>query len=129
MRHIETWQLEELIDRHCGQGSASLLDYAPGETIFRNGDRADYLAIVLSGSVELRRCGSKISVVGAGAIFGEMGLIDGLPRNADAVALTHCRIATVGENQFRMMLDQSPRFAMSVMRVLTDRLRSPAVPG
>lgn len=125
MRHIETWQLEELLERGHDASMSTLRDFAPGEFIFRNGDRADYLAIVLSGSVELRRCGSKISVAGAGAIFGEMGLIDGLPRNADAVALTHCRIATIGESQFHSLLGESPRFAMSIMRMLTDKLRAP----
>lgn len=125
MRHIETWQLEELLERSHDGSMTTLRDFAPGEFIFRNGDRADYLAIVLSGSVELRRCGSKVSVAGAGTIFGEMGLIDDLPRNADAVAITYCRIATIGESQFHSLLGESPRFAMSIMRMLTDKLRTP----
>jgi CRP-like cAMP-binding protein len=126
MRHIETWQLEQLLESGHDGNKVTLRDYAPGEFIFRNGDRADYLAVVLSGSVEMRRCGSKLSVASAGAIFGEMGLIDDMPRNADAVAVTHCRIATVGEGQFRTLMDQSPRFALSIMRTLTDRLRTNA---
>lgn len=126
MRHIETWQLEQLLESSHDGNMVTLRDYAPDDVIFRNGDRADYLAVVLSGSVELRRCGSKLSVAGAGAIFGEMGLIDGLPRNADAVALTHCRIATIGESQFHALLGESPRFALSIMRMLTDKLRAPS---
>ena len=126
MRHIETWQLEQLLESSHDGNMVTLRDFAPGESIFRNGDRADYLAIVLSGSVELRRCGSKLSVASAGAVFGEMGLIDGLPRNADAVALTWCRVATIGESQFHALLGRSPRFAMSIMRMLTDKLRTTA---
>jgi CRP-like cAMP-binding protein len=127
MRHIETWQLERLLASSHDGNLVTLHDYSPEEFIFRNGDRADYLAIVLSGSVELRRCGSKLSVASAGAIFGEMGLIDGMPRNADAVALSHCRIATIGESQFHALLGASPQFALSIMRTLTDKLRAPSV--
>lgn len=129
MRHIETWQLEQLLESSHDGNKVTLRDYAPGDFVFRNGDRADYLAIVLSGSVEMRRCGSKLSVATAGAIFGEMGLIDDMPRNADAVALTYCRIATIGESQFHALLGGSPRFAMSIMRMLTDKLRTPSPAG
>lgn len=123
MRKIETWVLEQLA-RHCEDSRyARVLEYAPGELIFSVGDPGDYMAILLAGEVEIRINGKKLTSVEYGSIFGEMGLIDGAPRSADAVAVTHCRVARVREGQFIAMLEETPHFALSLMRVLTDRLR------
>jgi hypothetical protein len=124
MRKIETWVLEKLA-RYCEDPRyARVADYAPGEKIFSVGEPGDYMAILISGEVEIRIGDKKLTSVEFGSIFGEMGLIDGAPRSADAVAVTSCRVARVREGQFIAMLEETPHFALSLMRVLTDRLRN-----
>jgi CRP-like cAMP-binding protein len=48
-----------------------------------------------------------------------------LPRTADAIARAHSRVVEIREGQFKQMLGSDPHFALSMMRVLTDHLRSP----
>jgi CRP-like cAMP-binding protein len=57
-------------------------------------------------------------------IFGEMALIDSSRRSADAVAVTDGTIIPVTEKQFLWMVTQTPFFALRVMRVLAQRLRT-----
>jgi len=126
MRQIETWLLTELLEK-CGDESVvTLRDHAAGEIIFREGDVSDYMAILLSGIVELRHRGRVCGRGVAGSVFGEMGLIDRAPRSAEALALTHCRVAEINDHQFRRTLESNPGFALSIMRQLTDRLRPAA---
>ena len=52
-----------------------------------------------------------------------MALIDDSPRSATAVALTDVTLAPIKENQFLFLVQNTPFFALSVMRVLARRLR------
>ena len=49
--------------------------------------------------------------------------IDHRPRSASAVARTPCLLVPIDEKQFQFMVQQTPFFALQVMRVLTERLR------
>ena len=55
--------------------------------------------------------------------FGEMALIDGGIRSASAVAKTDCALVPINEKQFLFMVQETPFFALIVMRTLTARLR------
>lgn len=121
MMKLETWLLHELLNNEIYR--PSLKEYGAGEAIFRIGDTGDFLAVLLRGSVDIRKADRVLSIVEPGSVFGEMGLIDGLPRNADAIATTHCRIAQIREGQFMSMVGSTPHFALSIMRLLTERLR------
>lgn len=122
MKNVSSWLLQRLLGNE-GHHHATILEYATGQNIFRVGDPGDYLAVLLSGSVEIRKGESVIFVVEHGGIFGEMGLIDGQPRSADADAKSHCRVAQVREGQFIALMEATPHFGLAVMRVLTERLR------
>ena len=58
-----------------------------------------------------------------GGVLGELGLIDAQPRSATAVAETDCKVAVIGEKRFLRLVEQVPRFALQMMRVITERLR------
>jgi len=58
------------------------------------------------------------------SIFGEMALVDHSPRSATVVAATDTTIVPVGEKQFLFLVSRTPHFALNVMRVLAQRLRS-----
>lgn len=124
MKKLSTWLLQEILVNNVDRYAPSLKEYAGGEWVFRSGDPADYLAVLLTGSIEIRKGDRLLTIVEPGSIFGEMGLIDGQPRSADAIAKSQSRIALIREGQFKAMLAATPTFAISVMGVLTERLRN-----
>ena len=94
-----------------------------GEHIFRQGEAGTEMFLVKSGAVDIRRGNKTLETVEAGGIFGEMALIDGSPRSADAIAHTDAEIFPVGTRQFEFMVAEAPYFATSVMSVMAKRLR------
>jgi CRP-like cAMP-binding protein len=99
-------------------------DYKAGEIIFREGDPAEELFVVKTGTVEIRLGNRLLDTLPERSIFGEMALIDHGPRSATAVAATDATLVPVGEKQFLLMVSRTPYFALNVMRVLVQRLRS-----
>ncbi|MEM8744004.1 MAG: cyclic nucleotide-binding domain-containing protein [Pseudomonadota bacterium] len=95
-----------------------------GATIFKEGDDGDYMFIVRSGEVEIKREGKVVATVGPKGMFGEMALIDGSPRSADASAKSDCELVAVNERGFIFLVTETPYFAINVMRTLADRLRA-----
>ena len=70
------------------------------------------------------KVGNKIvETVSVDEFFGEMALIDGGIRSATAVAKTDCSLVPINEKQFLFMVQETPFFALRVMRTLTARLR------
>jgi CRP-like cAMP-binding protein len=67
--------------------------------------------------------GKLVETVEAGGIFGEMALIDAESRTATAVARTDTKVVPVDERRFLFLIQQTPNFALHVMRVLSERLR------
>ncbi|HSS14161.1 MAG TPA: cyclic nucleotide-binding domain-containing protein, partial [Rhizomicrobium sp.] len=58
-----------------------------------------------------------------GGLVGEMALIDHAARAATVTALTNCTLAPIDEKRFLFLTQQTPSFALNVMRVLSQRLR------
>jgi CRP/FNR family cyclic AMP-dependent transcriptional regulator len=94
------------------------------DVIFREGERAQELYIVKSGRVEVRLGNRVLDTLPELSIFGEMALVDHSPRSATVVAATDTTIVPVGEKQFLFLVSRTPHFALNVMRVLAQRLRS-----
>jgi CRP/FNR family cyclic AMP-dependent transcriptional regulator len=99
------------------------LAFRPGEIIFAQGQPGDLMYVVISGAVDIVVNDIVIHTVREDGIFGEMALIDKGPRFASAVAHSHCTVATVTERQFEFMVQQTPFFALQVMRIMAERLR------
>jgi len=98
--------------------------FKSGEAIFREGDQADCLYVVRQGQVDITLGNRLLKPLGEGEIFGEMALIDGAPRSATALARTDVTLIPVNEKQFVFLVGQLPYFALGVMRVLAERLRT-----
>ena len=98
-------------------------NFAKGKTIFQEGDRGDEFFVIVRGQVEIRSGDRHFETLGPDGIFGEMALIDDSPRSATVVALTDVTLAPIKENQFLFLVQNTPFFALSVMRVLARRLR------
>lgn len=99
-------------------------NFKAGEIIFKEGDAGLEFFVVKSGSVAVRRGNRTLDVLREGEIFGEMALIDSDVRSATVVADSDCVVVPVGEKQFLFMTSEAPYFALSVMRVLVQRLRA-----
>jgi len=95
-----------------------------GDIIFNAGDEGHEMYIIRSGKVEIRIGGQLVDTVGPNQVFGEMALIDGSRRSATAIAIEDSLIVAVSERQFLFMVQQTPFFALNVMRTLAARLRN-----
>ena len=95
-----------------------------GDTIFSEGDAGDAMYVVVEGLVALSVRGHQLDLLEPGELFGEMALIDAGPRSATATAKSDSRIARVDERRFTFLVQETPFFALHVMRVLARRLRN-----
>ena len=103
--------------------AADAKDFTAGTTVFRAGDAPDFLYAVLEGQVDLTINGNLVETVEKGGIFGEMALIEKDGRVATAVVRADAKLVAVDERRFLFLVQQTPNFALHVMRVLSDRLR------
>jgi CRP/FNR family cyclic AMP-dependent transcriptional regulator len=98
--------------------------YQEGDVIFEEGDQPnDEMYIVREGTVQLFRGGERLQTLEAGAIFGEMALLDPAPRSARAVAGPDCEIVAVDEYTFLQLVQRVPGFALELLRLVVRRLR------
>lgn len=95
---------------------------AAGDYLFREGDRPDFLYILLSGQGRILVGERQVEVFGPGQIVGEMALIASGPRTASIQALSNCEFARIDEKRFRFLVTETPGFALSVMRTMAERL-------
>ncbi len=102
-------------------------EFAAGEYIFREGDLGTEMFIIHEGKVEiLNRMGDEervLAVLEKGDFFGEMSVLEDLPRAASARALTDTRLLQINGSTFDQMLQSNPEIAVRMMRKLSRRLR------
>lgn len=100
------------------------LDFAPGQTVFSQGDPGDALYVVVDGAVEIRggNAGERVAVLGPGDCLGEMALVTGDPRSATAVALSPIRLLRLDKERFRVLSERHPVFLRELARVLCRRI-------
>jgi CRP/FNR family cyclic AMP-dependent transcriptional regulator len=114
--------------RLLGRLGAQLFEkgYAAGEQVFREGDPGKALFVVLTGEVEVLRetplGGERLAVFGPGTAFGELALIDDLPRSATARATTPARLLILYRTHFEALVEGDRGIALVVMRNLLRTL-------
>jgi CRP/FNR family cyclic AMP-dependent transcriptional regulator len=102
--------------------------FAKGMIIFHKDSPGQRLYIIESGRVRifiLSESGQEISlnVYGPGDFFGELALFDGLPRSAGAIVMENTVTLTLHRDDFLHLLQEHPKIAMDIIRVLSTRLR------
>jgi CRP-like cAMP-binding protein len=95
-----------------------------GQPLFTEGDEGHRLYVLTTGSAEVIVNNRVVETIQHGNIVGEMGLVSPGPRSASVVALSDCEFVAVDEKRFQYLIQQTPFFAMQVMRVLAERLRA-----
>lgn len=104
------------------------LDIKKGYEIFKEGNFSDCAYIVEKGRVEIFEIAANgekmtLGILQENEIFGEMGLIDKLPRSASARALEDSIVHVLTRETFEFLLKQHPKFLMPILKVLSIRLR------
>jgi CRP/FNR family cyclic AMP-dependent transcriptional regulator len=94
-----------------------------GTTLFLEGDPGTEMFAVVEGAVDLVVRGRKVETVGPGGVFGEMALVEKLPRIATAVVSADAKVVRVDERRFLFLVQQSPFFALQIMAVMAERIR------
>jgi CRP/FNR family cyclic AMP-dependent transcriptional regulator len=103
-----------------------------GETIFLMGDPDDSMMAIMTGTVRISATspdGKEIvlGLVQSGEFFGELALLDGNARSADAKALTECTVAVLHRRDVLHFLNQDPRGWACMVEILCERLRRTTV--
>ena len=95
-----------------------------GETIVRRGDAADEMFVIRAGRVEIRRDDGVVAELGPGDFFGEMSLLESLPRDADAVGITAGELLVITQGALLVRLRRDPTFAVEMLHRLSGRVRA-----
>jgi CRP-like cAMP-binding protein len=103
--------------------------FQPGDTVFFAGDPGHQIYFISSGKIKihlLRDDGEETvySIFSEGDFFGEMSLIDGQPRSADATCIDQTELAFLTRDDFFACMDRFPKLARRVLEVQSARLRS-----
>lgn len=95
-----------------------------GEVLFKKGEPiARHMYVVLSGEVTIGEDNFIFDRLTSGGIVGEMALIDGGPRSATVTASTDSTLAEIDEKRLLFLVQQTPNFAINLMRLMSQRLR------
>jgi CRP/FNR family transcriptional regulator/CRP/FNR family cyclic AMP-dependent transcriptional regulator len=102
--------------------------FRSGEVIFHRDDPGQVMYVIKEGKVKICLIspdGQEISLVvfGQGDHFGELALLDGLPRSADAIAMERVECYTLQRSDFHNAIMKYPKIGIRVMEVLAERLR------
>ena len=111
------------------RGHATIRRLARNDVLFHQGDPSSALFVIQEGRIAVAARAtdgreSVIAILEAGALFGELGLLDDAPRSADARALNDAVLIELGYGPMRQMLDSRPELLWIIARLLTQRLRA-----
>jgi CRP/FNR family cyclic AMP-dependent transcriptional regulator len=99
-----------------------------GGTLFSKGDPGNSLYAVISGTVKMSVSSADgrnaiLNIIGPGEIFGEMALLTGRTRSADAIANSSCELFVIDRREFIPFVKSQPALAMKFIELLCERLR------
>jgi len=116
----------EALDQLCRYAKHTSL--RRGATICSKGDPGNFLFIVISGTVKISVSSPDgrnaiLNLINAGDLFGEVAVLDGQARTADAIANTNCEIFVLDRRDFLPFVRSQPELAMRLIELLCTRLR------
>ena len=131
----------ELVDGHALFGGLSRTDldallararvehYPAGRKIFEKGAPGRSMMAILRGSVRISASSASagreivLTILQSGEIFGEIALLDGQRRTADATAITDCELLVLDRREFVPFLEHRPDVSLQLLKVFCHRLR------
>jgi len=108
---------------------ARFRSFPAGSIVFHKQDRADSMLVVVEGRVLISASSESgreivLNLIDEGEVFGEIGLIDGGPRSAQAQALEDTLCLELERRYFLPLLEESPKLAIELLGVVCRKLRS-----
>ncbi len=102
--------------------------FRAGEVIFHREDEGKVLFVIRDGRVRIRLTSAEgqevaLAVFGPGDSFGEMAILDGMPRSADAIALDKVEVWSLTREDFISVVRSHPDISVEVMKTLSKRIR------
>lgn len=101
-------------------------DFKAGSVLFEEGQAGDFMYVVASGEVEIRRKVGEsdrvLAVLPPGDFFGEMAILNSRPRSATAVVRVDSRLVVIEGKTFEAMLRARPEIALRIIKALALRL-------
>jgi CRP/FNR family transcriptional regulator, cyclic AMP receptor protein len=104
------------------------VEFAPDHVIARQGEIGTGLFVIVEGRVRVVRDGEELALLGPGDFFGEMSVIDGLPRVAQVVAIEATRCLALASWEFERLVLDHPSIGLAILRGLSARLRAKTEP-
>jgi len=122
LRHLEPEALSRLAL------TAVSVRHASGSTIFHKGDPGGSMMAVVRGRVKICTYSADgkelvLNIIDRGGLFGEIAVLDGRPRSADAVAIGETELLVLERARLLPLLTASPGIATRLIEVLCQRLR------
>lgn len=107
------------------RNEAKITDLSEGQHLFHEGEQSDgTMYVLVAGHMTISVGAKVVEHAGAGAIIGEMALVEqSAPRSATVKAETVCSLAMIDKERFYYLISEVPEFAIEVMRVIGNRLR------
>lgn len=119
IRQLDNPELVALVSNH------PHIDLESGQVLFAEGDPSTCMYIVKTGVLQIRSGSVVYEDVGPGGIVGEMGLVEKhQTRSATIYALTDSQLVEIDNARFFAFVERSPSFAITVMQILSRRLRT-----
>jgi len=103
--------------------------FSAGQIIFQKGEEGNSMMIVLSGEVKIGAISADgreivLNIIHPGEVFGEIALLDGKSRSADAVALNDCQLLIIRRRDFLPYIKKHPEVAVQLISLLCEKLRN-----
>jgi len=100
------------------------MTYEAGDTMVTEGTSGVGFFLILDGSAEVRKKGKVVATLSKGQFFGEMSLIDDMPRSADVIALHATKCWAITSWSFASLLKVHPEVAVGMLKEVVKRLRA-----
>jgi len=102
--------------------------YYSGDMIFEKNDQGDYMYFIVEGQIGVslykdNNASNFVATLGAGECFGEMNLLDELPRSASAIVVEDARVLKLSKPRLRGLIMSYPELALGMLKALSLKLR------
>ena len=100
------------------------MDFPAGKVLCQEGQSGSEFYVIMDGEADVTRKGQKLATHTAGGFFGEVALVEDVPRNATVTATTPVRCFVLTRGRFLHVIDEFPDVERKVLRALAKRLVS-----
>lgn len=107
---------------------ATQVDFPAGHVIARQGEIGTGFFVVIEGRVRVVRDGRLVATLGAGEFFGELSVLDRMPRNAMVAAEVPTTCLALASWDFEAVLLEEPALTLAILRGVATRLREVTEP-